>query len=277
MNFRQFFTTQTWWGKILGCFFGYLVAGPAGAIFGILVGNLFDKGLASHFSRPHWSYYEEKRKTVQAIFFQATFTAMGYVAKADGRVSEDEIAMAKQLMEEMRLGKEQQSLARHYFQQGKDKNFNLEVILSTLRNACHDNPDLLKLYMDIQYRCAQVDGLGDKKIQALDTIFTHLGFAPLRRQYRFYEDFSYRSYSSQKNEPQQPPPPHSLMHAYGILEVTPNATKQEVKKAYRRLISRNHPDKLIAQGLPEAMIKMANDKTQKITKAYEQICVSKGW
>ncbi len=50
-----------------------------------------------------------------------------------------------------------------------------------------------------------------------------------------------------------------------------------MKRAYRRLISRNHPDKLIAQGLPEEMIKIANDKTQKITKAYEQICTSKGW
>ncbi len=55
------------------------------------------------------------------------------------------------------------------------------------------------------------------------------------------------------------------------------ASKQEVKKAYRRLLSRNHPDKLIAQGLPEAMIKVANEKTQKIMKAYELICRSKGW
>ena len=68
-----------------------------------------------------------------------------------------------------------------------------------------------------------------------------------------------------------------LSQAYVLLDISPTSTKQEVKRAYRRLISRNHPDKLIAQGLPEAMIKVANNKTQQITKAYQQICTSKGW
>ena len=70
---------------------------------------------------------------------------------------------------------------------------------------------------------------------------------------------------------------NNLDHAYALIEVNPKSSKQEVKKAYRRLISRNHPDKLIAQGLPEEMIKIANEKTQKIMKAYELICKTKGW
>ncbi|STX52008.1 DNA binding protein DnaJ, heat shock protein [Legionella busanensis] len=296
MNFRHFFTTHAWWGKILGGFFGYLIAGATGALFGILIGNLFDRGLVSHFSRPHWTYYDEKRKSVQKIFFQATFTVMGYVAKADGRVSENEIQMARQLMDEMRLGKEQQILAKRFFQQGKDSHFNLDTMLSTLRSVCRDNLELLKLFMDIQYRSAQVDGLTEKKVEVLDSVFIRLGFAPLRQQYRFYEDFHYRrntrsqssSHSSSRQQGssyqgnrnynyQTASPPNSLAQAYALLEISQSATKQEVKRAYRRLISKNHPDKLIAQGLPEEMIKMANDKTQKITKAYEQICTSKGW
>ena len=68
-----------------------------------------------------------------------------------------------------------------------------------------------------------------------------------------------------------------LDHAYAILEVSPTSSKQDVKRAYRRLMSKNHPDKLIAKGLPESMIKIANEKTQAISKAYEQICESKGW
>ncbi|STX29477.1 DNA binding protein DnaJ, heat shock protein [Legionella beliardensis] len=290
MNFRQFFTTHTWWGKILGCFFGYLIAGPPGALFGILIGNFFDRGLAAHFTRPHWSYYDEKRRSVQKIFFQATFTVMGYVAKADGRVSENEIQMARQLMSEMRLSREQQVLAKRFFNQGKDKHFNLDTMTSTLRSACQDNPQLLKLFMDIQYRSAQVDGLTERKVEVLDSVFIRLGFAPLRQQYRFYEDFHYRRHTRSSSSSQQQnssyqgnynhqtsTAPNSLAQAYAILEISSSATKQEVKKAYRRLISQNHPDKLIAQGLPEEMIKMANDKTQKITKAYEQICTSKGW
>lgn len=282
MNGQPFFTNNSWWGKILGGFFGYLMAQSTGALLGILIGNFFDKGLAIHFSRLHHSYHQEKRETVQAIFFEATFAVMGHIAKSDGRVSENEIQMAQQVMTEIRLNKAQKTRARHYFNSGKDPAYHLERILSMLQDSCYDNPELLKLFMDIQYRTAQVDGLSPKKLEALDFIFQRLGFAPLKQQYRFYDDFGFQNdqsssyqhrYCTHNNSTHS----SSLAQAYDVLEVKEGASKQEVKRAYRRCISRNHPDKLIAQGLPEAMIKIANDKTQQITKAYEHICTSKGW
>lgn len=234
---------------------------------------------------------------------------MGHIAKSDGRVSEREIAMARTLMDEMRLSYEQKTLAKRFFRDGKQPSFDLGRTLNMLQLTCRDNPELLKLFMDIQYRAAMADGLSPPKIKALDMVFNRLGFAPLHKQYRFYEDFgpqatrsySYsgansgstqsggrNSYSSQNRQSysnrhysgrQQSSysPQNNLTLAYALLEVSPEASKQDVKRAYRRLISRNHPDKLIAKGLPEEMIKMANDKTQKITKAYELICESKGW
>ena len=294
MNFRQFFTSNQWWGKLIGACLGYLIGGPAGALFGILIGNFFDRALVEHYSRPHWHYYSEKREAVQKVFFEATFSVMGHIAKSDGRVSEQEINMANTLMEEMRLSRAQKTMAQRLFNEGKAANFNLASILTNLHNTCQDNPELLKLFMDIQYRAAQADGLTERKIQALDVIFRRMGFAPLREQYRFYTDFgsrdshhsssqtnNQRSYTYNKSRAYQggdyQRPQDSLAMAYAILELDRNANKQEVKRAYRRLISRNHPDKLIAQGLPEEMIKIANDKTQKITKAYELICTSKGW
>ncbi len=310
MSFKDFFTLSTWWGKLLGAFFGFLTAGPIGALFGILVGNFFDKGLASHFSNPHWFYLSEKRIAVQKIFFETTFSVMGHIAKADGRVTEQELDMARLLMKEMQLSNEQKTLAKRLFNEGKDTRFKLEAALGELQRACRDNRDLLKLFVDIQYRAAQVDGLTNKKIKVLDIVFSCLGFAPLHKQYRFYDDFSYSSYAQQQQEEEEwrrqyqqnrsqqkgpyqgsgssssyqkqnqyrkPSPQNNLAHAYALLEVTPEATKQEVKHAYRKLLSRNHPDKLIAQGLPEEMIKLANDKTHKIMKAYELICQNKGW
>lgn len=290
MNFRQFFISTQWWGKLVGAFLGYIVGGSAGALFGILIGNFFDRALVEYYNRPDWYYYSEKRDAVQKVFFEATFSIMGHIAKADGRVSEQEIQMAKNLMDEMRLNREQRTAAQNFFNEGKKITFDMVEILNSLENACRDNSDLLKLFMDIQYRGALADGLSERKIQALDVIFQRLGFAPLRSQYRFYEDFGFqnnrnssqssnqRSYSYNRSRGYQAPPQQNgLAHAYAILELNQNANKQEVKRAYRRLISRNHPDKLIAQGLPEEMIKIANDKTQKITKAYEQICTSKGW
>lgn len=291
MNLREFFKTNTLWGKVLGGIFGYLTAGPIGALFGILVGNFFDKGLASHFSNTHWLYHSE-RKEVQKLFFNATFSVMGHIAKADGRVSEQEIKMAQLLMNEMGLSNEQKVLAKRLFNDGKEPHFKLDSILSQLQRECRDNRELLKLFVDIQYRAAQVDGLSSRKIKALDAIFSRLGFAPLHKQYRFYEDFgeAYEQqrqqqqhkqkeyqYSSYQKRSQHHAPHTTLTQAYALLEVAPEATKAEVKRAYRQLMSRNHPDKLIAQGLPEGMIKIANDKTQKILKAYELICKSKGW
>ncbi|MGQ3892268.1 co-chaperone DjlA [Legionella sp. CNM-4043-24] len=280
MNLRQFFTTNQWWGKLIGCCLGYLMTrSPIGALVGILIGNAFDRGLANHFSQLHGSYYDEKRELVQKIFFEATFSVMGHVAKADGRVTENEIQMARQMMNELRLTREQKQLAKAYFSAGKAADFDLSGLLNLLQNACRNNPDLLKLFMDIQYRYAQVDGLSANKVRLLDTIFRTMGFAPLHQQYRYHEDFhnTYERKQESQGQTNAQNTSYGLAQAYALLEVNPAASKQEVKRAWRKMISKNHPDKLIAQGLPEKMIKLANDKTQKITKAYEDICAAKGW
>lgn len=283
MNFRQFFMTNRWWGKLLGCFFGYLIAGSAGALFGILIGNFFDRGLATHFSNAHWHYHEEKRDFVQKTFIEAVFTVMAYVAKANGRISENQIQMAQQLMDAMSLNQKQKALARNSFNEGKKNTFDITPLIDLLKQTCGDNVELLKHFMDIQYRAAQVDGLSTKKLQVLDILFKQLGFAPLHQQYRYYEDFQHRT-SNRSYQQENPGNRHyaadltsSLAQSYSILGISPGTSKQDVKRAYRRLISRNHPDKLIAKGLSEERIKQANEKTQQITKAYELICTSKGW
>lgn len=279
MDFKQFFTTHTWWGKVLGGFFGYLIAGSAGALLGILIGNLFDRGIVTHFSRPHWSSHEEYDSTIQAVFLESAFNIMGYIAKTDGRVSENEIHMANQIMQEMGLNKQQQFAAQNSFVTGKSIQFNLQSSIEKLYAACSNNPGLLKNFIDIQYRFAQVDGLNAHKINILNKLLQSLGFAPLYRQSRFYDDFEkqYSSYTSSKQNKHAYASQSSLAQAYTILEIAESANKEEVKKAYRRLISKNHPDKLIAQGQSEEKIKVANDKTQRITKAYDLICEVKGW
>ncbi|KTC98923.1 DNA binding protein DnaJ, heat shock protein [Legionella geestiana] len=282
MNFKDFFAGNALWGKLLGAFFGYLMAGPAGALLGIIVGNFFDRGLASHFTHPYYSFHSERRRGVQNVFFEATFKTLGYIAKADGRVSEEEIRVTNTLMTEMGLNRTQRAEARKLFGIGKTAGYNPLPLLDTLAQLCRHKPGLIQLFVDIQYRCAQAGMLDENKLKALDTVFSRFGFAPLHRQYRFYEDFGQRSSYRQSNSESagrqyHAPPRTSLAEAYSLLEVNPSANRQDVKRAYRRLMSRNHPDKLIAQGLPEAMIKMATQKTQAISKAYDAICESRGW
>jgi DnaJ like chaperone protein len=60
-----------------------------------------------------------------------------------------------------------------------------------------------------------------------------------------------------------------LDDAYAILNVDPDASDSELKRAYRKLISQHHPDKLVSKGLPEEMMKIATQKTQEIRAAYE--------
>ena len=74
-----------------------------------------------------------------------------------------------------------------------------------------------------------------------------------------------------------PSPRHELADAYAALGLTPQATDAQVKQAYRRLMSQNHPDKLAAKGLPESMRAMAEQRAREISVAYAQIKVARGF
>jgi DnaJ like chaperone protein len=269
-----------WWGKILGGFFGFLMAGPIGIFFGILIGNFFDKALSKHALYPY-RYLTEAPADIQALFLETTFSILGHIAKADGRVSENEIQKANTIMDNLQLTRKQKKAAKLFFTQGKHPNFTIDPLLTLFKNACRNHPELVQSFISIQFSMAQLDGFSEKKIQSLNNVLRTLGFAPLHKQNPFYNNFDNFShqyqYSSKRQErPVEPTQPRAS-DAHAILGTTPASTQDEVKKAYRRLISKNHPDKLIAKGASAEAIKHANNKTQVIRKAYEQLCESNGW
>jgi DnaJ like chaperone protein len=281
IQLQQFLGNADWWGKILGGFFGYLMAGPIGIFIGVLVGNFFDKALSKHVTHPYWHLLKESSADVQALFLETTFSLLGHIAKADGRVSENEIQKTYDIMESMRLTRKQRKLAKIYFTQGKEAHFQKEPLLTLFKNACRNHPDLLQSFINIQFSMAQSDGLSDKKIHILNSILKTLGFATLHNQNHFYEDNGFNSRHSQSSSRRQNRPVDEPIHthnkAHAILGTNPQSSQEEVKKAYRRLISRNHPDRLIAKGASPEAVKQANNKTQAIRKAYEELCESKGW
>ncbi len=295
MNFIQFITSTSWWGKLIGAFFGYLMAGPAGALLGIIIGNFFDRGLLSHLQKPFFYYHTEKNTQVKSILFEGIFSFMGYIAKADHAVSPEAIAWATTVMKYMELNATQKRLAQHYFNQGKSAQFRPEPLLNSLYKALEHRPNLMKLFIDVQYESVKLNGLSPNKLGIMNTILSHMHLAPLYQQNRFSDDFaSYSAYDHQRNQQnyrhnqsRYSSSKESYYHrnyqqtthdyAYTVLGVSPAASKQDVKRAYRKLMSKHHPDKLIAQGASDSMIQVANEKTQKIRKAYEQICSIKGW
>ncbi len=256
------------WGKLIGGLLGFLFAGPIGAIIGVIVGHYFDRGMYFTTLR-RWSGSAQQTIKAQQVFFSATFSVMGHVAKADGRVSESEIKVARAIMKRMMLGSEQQKRAIELFTLGKQPNFDLHTTLLNLREACRNQRMLLRMFIEIQMQAAIAEGsIGPNKRRILELICETLGFAPNFTQFGGYEQAQYQQ---QRQYRYQRPPPPPTKDPYKVLGISATATNAEVKRAYRKLISQHHPDKLVSKGLPEEMMKLATEKAQEIQKAYDDI------
>jgi DnaJ like chaperone protein len=258
---------MAWWGKLIGGTFGFMLGGPLGAALGAVLGHSFDKGLGQMDSGGGPSGDPER---IQAAFFAATFSVMGHVAKSDGRVSQPEIAMAEQLMRQMRLSAGQRRAAIGLFNEGKRSDFPLDAALEQFRRECHRRTTLLQMFLEIQIQAALADDrLHADENRMLLRVAADLGFSADRVEQLIHMlSGAARQRSAGDGRPGGP---GELAAAYETLGVGTAADDAEVKRAYRRLMNQHHPDKLVAKGLPEEMVKLATEKTQQIRTAYERI------
>jgi DnaJ like chaperone protein len=278
---------QGWYGKILGSLLGFIIGrGLLGAIVGFVLGHQFDLAMRrSRVRSQSQAPAGEGRGDPEALrraFFEATFQVMGHIAKSDGRVSEQEIGAARAAMQRFSLGEADRRRAIELYTQGKQPDFPLEGTLERLRWLAGGRPDLCRLFVQIQLEAAlDGDGLGERPRQVLLRTCGALGIAPLElaaleamlRMHR-----GARPGQGPGGARSGPPPRGGakLADAYQVLGVSPTAADAEVTRAFRRLISQNHPDKMVAQGLPESMIAAAHERTQQILDAYETIKEHRG-
>jgi len=249
---------MAWWGTLIGGTLGFVFGGPIGAMIGAALGGNFDRGLKMG---GHFDVGDQER--VQAAFFTTAFSVMGHVAKADGHVSASEIAAAKSIMAQMQLSAEQRKAAIQFFDQGKAADFPLQEILQQFKKECRGRRNLIQMFVEIQIATALADGKVDaSEKRIIYTIGETLGFARSQIDHLFNMANAQQASSSDSL---------TLTQAYKILGVSKNSSITEVKKAYRRLMSQHHPDKLVAKGLPDEMIQLATEKTQEIRKAYDLI------
>lgn len=256
---------MAWWGAVLGGAFGFMLGGPLGALLGASLGSRFSTGGGGV---PRLGAGAQER--VQTAFFTATFAVMGHIAKADGRVTRDEIALAEQVMTHIQLNAAQRKLARQLFNQGKLDDFPLNEVLAQFRRECHRRGNLLRMFMEIQIQAAFADGqLAATEHRILQSVASQLGLAraDLEQLINFI-----RGATAGEQKSTGP----SLDDAYRILGITAHTPLPEARKKYRRLLSRHHPDKLVGQGLPEEMIRLANEKTHEIRSAWEKIKAARG-
>ena len=255
-------------GKLIGCLFGFLIGNLPGALLGLWLGHIIDKKLANA-----WVF----NKSAQAEFLYTTFATMGHMAKSSGQVTSEEIRLAEQLMTQMRLQGELREQAQNAFREGKRADFPLQETLRRFRSRVKDSRNLLRFFMEIQLQLAFADGeLHPSERRLLLTIARELGFSEteLEQLLAFAEaqlHGFHQSAGHANGGRQSQPSADRLRDAYRILEVEDNAADSEVKRAYRRQMSKHHPDKLVAQGLPKEMMEMAKEKAQDIQQAWETI------
>jgi len=264
------------WGKLIGGVCGYLVGGPIGLLIGIFLGNQFDRGMSrmgGGFSPGFGGFGGVGHVEVQHAFFEAAFSVMGCVAKADGRVSAEEIALARQIMGQLGLSEQARREAIDLFGQGKQVDFDLEPMLERFRHATQRARNLRQMFIEIQLLAAYADGaLDPAERKLLLHICDVLGFSAADFE-RLDAMVRAEHHAARGGKVEQV----SLNDAYAILNITSQASDAEVKRAYRRLTNQHHPDKLVAKGLPQEMMKLAEDKTHEIRVAYERIREERGF
>jgi DnaJ like chaperone protein len=146
---------MSWWGKALGGAFGFMIGGPLGALMGIAFGHSFDRGMGTLGDAIPGADQER----IQAAFFTATFSVMGYIAKADGRVTSDEIRLAEAVMGRLGLDEEMRSSARKLFNEGKTTGFPIDDIMQQFRQETHRRTTLIKMFLEILLLAAYDDGV----------------------------------------------------------------------------------------------------------------------
>ena len=249
------FLNGRWIGKLVGAVIGWRTGGPFGVVLGVLIGQQFDAWLLRR-RRP-------AAEDVPEVFFRTTFTVMGHLAKIDGRVSESEIAMAESIMARMQITGASRQQAIAWFRAGKDPDFHLDVALEDLRSACGNRSALIYRFVELQVEAMLADGSArPEERRLLWDICSALGVSRV--------DLAHIE-AAVHGRAQRVGGTQSVADALRVLGLEPGADPAAIKKAYRRLMNRHHPDKLAARGLPEALMEDARRKTQSVQAAYASL------
>lgn len=285
---------MNYWGRILGTLFGFMFGRFVGAVLGYIVGHFFDKGYSQDFNQmggfSRFFSSQDDLKS-QAIFFHALFSVMGHIAKANGKVTNSEIRMASNLMDQMGLEGDVRQEAQEAFREGKATDFPLKQMLSEFKASCHGRRDIMQVFLEILIQAAYADGgLDQKEQKVLEQSAMHLGFkqnellyllSMFEAEMRFRNAGSGRGRSRHQSQHQRKSNPYSsaqsLDDAYRILAVNKSADDKQIKKSYRKLMSEHHPDKLISKGLPKQAMEIAKAKAQDIQAAYELVKQNRGF
>lgn len=256
-----------YWGKIIGTLAGAATLKPWFALLGLFLGHQFDRGFAERFRS-----FERQGAAVGRLsddYVKALFQTMGHLAKADGRVSEEEIRAARAVMHRVGLGPAQVRHAINWFDEGKKARYPLEQEMRRLRRVGARRGEQRLLFVRLLLEVALAkDRLHRRERTLLWTVCTELDIgrvelAQLEAMIRAQKGF--------RHSPAGDADTRRVNQAYRTLGIEASATNDEVKKAYRRQMNRSHPDKLASSNPDKAVVAAAERRTREIRSAYEML------
>ncbi|MBE2259141.1 MAG: co-chaperone DjlA [Rhodobacteraceae bacterium] len=249
--------------KFIGFVAGFYFFGLFGALLGLFIGSIIDRARA--YGTGGMNPLQNALR--QSVFLETMFISMGKLAKADGQVSQGEIAHAELLMQKLGMTPEHRVQAIALFKQGADPAFAIESTYARFMSVCGRTRHLKQVLLVYLIAMATADGdIHPAEEGLLADIARRLGFD--QTTFRQLIDMVLNQAHFAAG---QPSTEAALDDAYKALGVTKDNTDQEIKRAYRKLISQYHPDKLIGQGLPEDMIALASEKAKEIQLAHDLI------
>lgn len=249
--------------------FAIILGGLIGYAFGKLTGFLIGAAIAAFLLNYIKSRLIGKLHKIQSGFAESVFAVMGALCKADGVVSGDEIQMAETMFARFHLNKDQKAKAKAAFNRGKEPDFDLDAELNHFLQMGGRQPAFLQMFLQVQVSAVSADGIiHPAEHEMLVRIARGLGLP--ESQVDQLEAMLRGSHAGHAG-PGQSSTTQQIDDAFTVLGVSPSTSDADIKKAYRKLMSENHPDKLAGKGLPETMREMAEERTQEISHAYDVI------
>ncbi len=249
--------------KIIGVIAGYYFFGFFGALLGLIVGSFIDR------VRVYGSGGMNPLRNAlrQAVFLETVFISMGKLAKADGQVSREEIAHVEQFMQKLNMTAQHREQAIRLFKQGADPAFDIYPTCQRFMSFCGNAKNLREVLLAYLIVMALADGhFHPAEKELLTGIAGHLGYGPDAFRQMIEMVLNQSHFAGGRADSAA-----ALDDAYKALGVASDSTDAEIKRAYRKLMSQYHPDKLMGQGVPEDMIAIATEQAKEIQLAHDLI------